>query len=91
MYKRRIYRSPDVEGDEMIKTLTKCGNSSALVIDKAVLDLLKITDDTPLEISTDGKMLMIVPVPDGKCREKFSRALKRSDEKFGEAYKKLAD
>jgi antitoxin component of MazEF toxin-antitoxin module len=75
----------------MIKTLTKCGNSRALVIDKAVLDLLNITDDTPLEISTDGKKLVIVPMPDAKRREKFSRALRRSDEKFGEAYKNLAD
>lgn len=75
----------------MIKTLTKCGNSRALIIDKAVLDLLKITDDTPLEISTDGKKLVIVPMPDGKRREKFSRVLKRSDEKFGKAYRNLAD
>jgi antitoxin MazE len=75
----------------MIKTLSKHGNSRALVIDKAVLDLLKITDDTPLEISTDGKKLIIVPMPDAKRREKFSRVLKRSDEKFGEAYEKLAD
>ncbi|MHB9124579.1 MAG: AbrB/MazE/SpoVT family DNA-binding domain-containing protein [Armatimonadota bacterium] len=75
----------------MIKTLTKCGNSRALVIDKAVLDLLKITDETPLEISTDGRKLIIEPMPDAKRRERFRRVLKRSDEKFGEAYKNLAD
>jgi antitoxin component of MazEF toxin-antitoxin module len=39
----------------MIKTLTKLGNSYALVIDKPILDLLKIRPDTPLEIATDGK------------------------------------
>lgn len=75
----------------MIKTLTKCGNSRALIIDKGILDLLKITDETPLEISTDGKKLIIVPMPDAKRREKFRSAVKRSDEKFGEAYKNLAD
>lgn len=74
----------------MIKTLTKCGNSRALVIDKAILDLLNITDETPLEITTDGRMLMITPTLDTERRKKFSRALKRSDEKFGEAYKNLA-
>jgi antitoxin MazE len=79
-----------VEG-KMIKTLTKCGNSRALVIDKAILDLLKITDETPLEISTDGKKLMVVPMPDARRREKFRRVLKRSDEKFGDAYRNLAD
>jgi len=75
----------------MIKRLTRCGNSRALVIDKGVLDLLKITDETPLEISTDGKKLIIEPMPDAKRREKFRRVLKHSDEKFGEAYKNLAD
>ena len=37
----------------MVKFLTKVGNSEALVIDKAILSLLKITQDTPLEITTD--------------------------------------
>ena len=42
----------------MIKTLTKHGNSYALVIDRAILDLLHIEPDSPLEISTDGKTLI---------------------------------
>ncbi len=75
----------------MIKTLTKCGNSRALVIDKGVLDLLNITDETLLEISTDGKKLIIEPVTDTKRSEKFKRILKHSDEKFSKAYKNLAD
>jgi len=36
----------------MIKRLTKHGNSLALVIDKGVLDLLKIDEETPISIST---------------------------------------
>jgi hypothetical protein len=45
----------------MIKTLTKHGNSYALVIDKAILDLLKIRPDTPPTISTNGKSLIVSP------------------------------
>lgn len=74
----------------MIKKLTKCGNSKALLIDKAILDLLNITDETPLEVSTDGRMLMISPMPDARRSAEFERALKHSDEKFGEAYENLA-
>ena len=33
----------------MLKTLTKHGNSLALVIDKPILDMLDISADTPLE------------------------------------------
>ena len=38
----------------MVKHLTKHGNSSALILDRAIMDLLKIEHDTPLELSTDG-------------------------------------
>jgi hypothetical protein len=37
----------------MVKFLTKVGNSEAIVIDKAILSILKITSETPLEITTD--------------------------------------
>ena len=49
----------------MIKNLVKHGNSYALVIDRPVMELLNITPDTPLEISTsDGKSLTIAPAID---------------------------
>ena len=46
----------------MIKQLTKHGNSWAIVIDRPVMDLLKIEPETPLEITTDGHVLTIEPV-----------------------------
>ena len=45
----------------MVKKLTRHGNSMALVIDKPILELLKITPDTPLELITDGRNLIISP------------------------------
>ena len=45
----------------MVKKLTKHGNSLALIIDRPILDILKIDDETPLEITTDGKRLVIAP------------------------------
>jgi antitoxin component of MazEF toxin-antitoxin module len=76
----------------MIKTLTKHGNSLALVIDKPILDLLRISADTPLEVSTeDGKSLRIVPVTDAKRREKFEAALARTNRKYGKVLKKFAE
>lgn len=74
----------------MIKRLTKHGNSMALVIDKGVLELLEIDDKTPLDISTDGKMLIIAPVRDEKRRKKFEEALEKANQKYGRALKKLA-
>ena len=75
----------------MIKTLTRHGNSLALVIDRAILDLLKIDSDTPLEISTDGQALVVAPVRDGARQKKFRLALEKANRRYGRALKKLAD
>jgi len=75
----------------MIKNLTKHGNSLALVIDRAVLDLLKIDADTPLDISTDGQVLIISPVRDAERQKKFKKALETTNRRYGKALKKLAD
>lgn len=75
----------------MVKKLTKHGNSLALIIDRAVLDLLKIDTDTPLEISTDGQILVISPVRDENHRGKFRKALGSANRKYGRALKRLAE
>jgi antitoxin MazE len=81
----------------MIKKLTKHGNSLAVVIDRAILDLLKIDVDTPLEISTDGQVLVISPVRDNNHRDKFIhgdkfiKALESMNRKYGRALKRLAE
>lgn len=75
----------------MLKTLTKHGNSYALIIDRAILELLKITPETPLEISTDGKTLTIAPAVDPKRRARFDAALDKTNRRYGRALKKLAE
>jgi len=75
----------------MIKKMTKHGNSLALVIDRPVLELLKIDADTPLELSTDGRMLMISPVRDPKRRKAFEQALVKTNRRHGRMLRGLAD
>ncbi len=75
----------------MIKRLTKHGNSLALVMERGVLDLLNIDADTPLDISTDGEVLIISPVRDEKRRKKFEEAVRETNRKYGRALRKLAD
>ena len=75
----------------MVKKLTKHGNSLALVIDKAVLELLKIDADTPLDISTDGDILFITPVRDKKKRKEFEQTLKNTNRKYSKMLNRLAE
>ncbi len=75
----------------MIKTLTKHGNSYALVIDKPILELIRATPETPFEIISDGRSLVLTPVRDPKEEKKFEEAMAKVHERFGNAMKKLAE
>jgi antitoxin MazE len=74
----------------MLKKLTRHGNSLALVIDKGVLALLDIDDQTPLEITTDGSILLISPVRDEKRKRQFQEALEKTNAKYRHTLKRLA-
>lgn len=74
----------------MVKTLTRHGNSYALVIEKPVMELLGIKPDTPIEITTDGKALVLAPVRDTARKARFEKALKETNRKFGRALRNLA-
>jgi antitoxin MazE len=75
----------------MIKRLTRHGNSLALVIDKSVLDLLKIGRETQLEVSTDGDSLIVSPVRDESRDERFREALENTNRRYGRVLRKLAE
>jgi antitoxin component of MazEF toxin-antitoxin module len=75
----------------MVKKLSKHGNSLALVIDRSILDLLEIDEETALEISTDGEALIVAPVKDKKRQKKFEQAMAASIERFDKTYKRLAE
>jgi len=76
----------------MIKTLTKHGNSYALVIDKPILDLLKIRPDTPLTISTDGKSLLVSPEGEERTgvSQEFEQSLEKVNRRFATVLQRLA-
>jgi antitoxin MazE len=74
----------------MIKKLTKHGNSWALVIDKPILELLRIDPEAPLEVTTDGQILIVAPCESNERKDRFTAALKKTNKKFGPALKQLA-
>ncbi len=74
----------------MIKKLVSHGNSAALIVDKPIMELLNINIDTPLEISTDGKNLIISPVESEKRAKRFRTVLVRVNKAHGKTFRKLA-
>jgi antitoxin MazE len=79
------------ENGMLTKRLSKHGNSLALVIDRSILELLGIDEDTTLNISTDGRALVIVPSPEKRRRKRFEEALTGCNRRYGKALKRLAE
>ncbi len=75
----------------MVKTLTKHGNSLALVIEKPILDLIGAEADTPFEVTTDGQALVLTPIKDANRQTKFKAALNKVNQNYAKALKKLAE
>lgn len=75
----------------MLKRLTKHGNSWAIIIDKPVLDLLKIEPETLREICTNGESILVRPATSAGRDERFAAALKKTNRKYGRTLKRLAE
>lgn len=75
----------------MIKTLTRTGNSLALVIDKGLLEATGITADSKLEVSTDGDVIVISPVRSKKRTARIRAILEDLDREHAGAFKRLAE
>jgi antitoxin component of MazEF toxin-antitoxin module len=80
-----------LRGRHMIKNLVKHGNSWALVIDRPILDLLKIDPEGQLEITTDGQSMTIAPVNKDSRKAVVRAARKKINARYGKAFKKLAE
>ena len=71
--------------------LTRHGNSLALVIDRSILEALGIDEQTTLNVSTDGRALIIFPEHAKQRRDRFEDALTACNHHYNEALKRLAE
>jgi antitoxin MazE len=77
----------------VIKTLKRVGNSLGLIIDRPILDLLKITPETPLDISVtpDGRGLVIRPLEPEDHRVRVRASAERMMDIHDGTLRKLAE
>ena len=75
----------------MIKNLTKHGNSYALVIDRAIMELINLNPELPIEITTNGKSLTIAPATTARVDEMVKTARAFANNRYGKVLKKLAE
>ena len=73
----------------MQKKLSNVGNSLGLIIEKPILELLRIDKDTVLDVSTDGEALIIRPLRTTRS-ERVRAAAERVADDHAETFEKLA-
>jgi antitoxin component of MazEF toxin-antitoxin module len=74
----------------MIKKITRHGNSQAVLLDRAILELLKIDSTTPLEVTTNGKDIILSPIREDQ-EKLFQQALEDGNRRYKKALKKMAN
>jgi antitoxin component of MazEF toxin-antitoxin module len=75
----------------MKKKLTRTGNSLALVLDRELLDATGIDAATPLEVSTDGEVIVISPVRSARRTEQLRKIMDRAHDRYAGTFKRLAE
>jgi len=68
----------------MIKKLQKIGNSKGILLEKALLKLLKVEDDDRVEIIPHEEGLLIKKVDMQSAYEEVSKKHRKSLDKLGE-------
>ncbi len=75
----------------MVKKLIRHGNSVALVIDKPIMEMLNITNETFFEINTDGKNLILSPQIEYTQEKNILYSLEKINKKYGSVLKRLGE
>jgi antitoxin MazE len=75
----------------MVKKLTRTGNSVALVLDKEILEATGLDAGSTVEVSTDGRVIVISPPPEKRRSSKLEAVLGKLDRRYGAVFKKLAE
>jgi len=77
----------------MIKKLTKFGNSHALIIDKPIMELLHITENSELQLTVEGDTLIIhrkEKVKKTLSNKNLQELIEKNIKKYAPALKKLS-
>ena len=63
----------------------------ALVLDRPLLEATGIDADTPIEVSTDGDVIVLSPVRDPARVKKFRDGVKAINERYAGVFRRLAE
>ena len=74
----------------MIKTLSKVGNSQALILDKTMLELIGVGERGEVELQVQGDTLLVRPARSDARRLELEHIGGELMDRFDDAYRRLA-
>ncbi len=75
----------------MIKSLSKVGNSQALILDKTLLELIGVGERGEVELQVQGDTLLIRPAHGAARRKELTRIGTEVMDRFNDAFVRLAN
>jgi antitoxin MazE len=75
----------------MQKKLTRTGNSVALVLDKPLLEQLGLEENSEVELSTNGDVLVVTPIRTAAEEKRFRRSAEKINRKYAGLFRRLAE
>ncbi len=76
--------------ERVIRTLTVMGDELGLILDKSLLEQLRLGPDTPLELRVEGQTLVIRAAGEGGRRARIREATEKMMDAHAETLRKLA-
>jgi antitoxin component of MazEF toxin-antitoxin module len=74
----------------MKKKLTRTGNSVALVLDKPLLEQVGLDENSEVEISTNGDIVVLTPVRNTARARKFQKSAEKVTEQYAGLFRRLS-
>jgi antitoxin component of MazEF toxin-antitoxin module len=74
----------------IVKKLTRLGNSSALVVDRTLMELMDIDADTPLKVTVEGRRMTVEPLDEKERAARFEEVMKKTGKTNAELFRRLS-
>jgi antitoxin component of MazEF toxin-antitoxin module len=92
MIERQRYNVLRVGGESMIRQLRKIGDSNALILEQAILEMIGLEQEGEVQLTVDNGSLIITPAnPKPVDRKQFEECLDRVVSDRRELLKRLAE
>ena len=75
----------------MITKLTRTDNGVALLLDKPLLDELGLDENSEVELSTNGQVLVVTPKRNAARGRKFRETAAKINEKYAGVFRRRSD